>query len=212
MVKHLNIIPEMKFHSLFSLLVLFAAMYFLPGCSETVEMEELAEPCHTGFLTDNPISQELTCDPGLSFPLIVEGTSQVGTVRVIPVNGAFWVSYTTTGDWMIHKASIFADRAESIRTIDDCTPIFDPLAYTGALQTPAQNYQLAFYENSVADCFHFITTAEVSRSQDNDLETELAIANTGNRLSGNQHGWYGILCKSGCLTEINLPPDCQVFP
>lgn len=202
----------MKLHPFFSILVLLAVTCFVQSCSEDTEIEEMAEPCHTQIFSDDPISQDLTCDPGLSFPLIVEGTSQVGTVRITPVNGAYKVSYITTGDWLIHKVSIFAGPPQNLRTRDDCSPILDPLAYTSSLETADNSYGIGFYEYSVDTCFHFITTAEVSKSSDIGSETELAIANTGNRLSGNQTGWYGVLCKSSCVTEIPLPSDCPVFP
>ena len=175
-------------------------------------MEEPAIPCHEQIFAENPIMQELNCDPGLSFPLIVEGISQVGTVRVVPMDGVFKVSYITTGDWLIHQVNIFAGAPEDMRTTDACAPIMDPLAYAGVQQTPDNDYEMGFYINSVEECFYFITTAEVSNSQDVDSELELAIANTGNRLSGNHNGWYGVLCKSSCLSEIPVASDCPVFP
>ena len=98
----------MKLHPFFSILVLLAAILFLSGCSEDTELEEIVEPCYKRLFSEAPIYQDLSCDPGLSFPLIVEGTTQVGTVRITPMNGAYKVSYITTGDWLIHKVSIFA--------------------------------------------------------------------------------------------------------
>ena len=202
----------MKLASFISLLVLFASLILLPSCSNDAEEEELTEPCHERIFPENPITQELNCDPGLSFPLIIEGTSQVGTVRIVPQDNAFKVSYITTGDWVLHKVSLFAGRPQDLRTTHSCTPILDPLSYTSSPQTPANSYGIAFYVNSVEDCFYFITSAEVSNPQDPTSEIELAIANTGNRLIGNHNGWYGVLCKSSCLSEIPVPLDCPVFP
>ena len=181
----------MKRINLLGCIILFSIFIFT-SCDSNEGVIEFDKSNAKDFSQENPCGEEKV------LPLIAGQHINIGTVTISNDETNLYVTYETTGDWVLTETHVYAGPDEDIPYTKKGNPKFGHFPYKEE-HNNVQSFTYTISLGTLDDCFSVITHAATEKIVNGQSEQgETAFGCGDKEFPGNRWGCYTDYCVQEC--------------